>query len=409
MQVIIIGAGAAGLIAAIAAARCRNEVLLLEKEKKAGKKLSVTGNGKCNYTNYIQTENCYYSEDRELLKTVWEQFSVQDTIAFFQELGIYPKEKEGYIYPYSEQASSVTECLLQEALYRKVKIKYMEEVIKIEKQTQFLVHTRTYCYKADRLVITTGGMASSVFGSNGSGYLLAQQMGHQIIPPVPALTGLKIKEKQLTVCAGVRIAARLQLEVIAGIKKELEVAEQGELQITNYGISGIPVFQISRLAAKALQQKKQVIVSIDFFPILSHMELFDYLKERKERLSYNMVSQFLTGMFPQKVKDYIIMVCCLEKTKQVKQLTKSELQKMVQTIKQTNVSIWDTNGFDHAQVTAGGIPLSEIEVSTMESRLVKGLFFAGELLDVDGICGGYNLQWAWSSGYIAGKLQTKWI
>ncbi|WP_310605442.1 NAD(P)/FAD-dependent oxidoreductase [Anaerosporobacter sp.] len=433
-EIIIIGGGAAGMVAAISAAKNGASVTILEHKEKLGKKILATGNGKCNYTNLHQTMECYRSENISFIEEVFSHFNEKDTIAFFQELGIYPKSKNGYLYPNSEQASSVVDVLMMELKRLQVDIRYNENVKDIKpidngyqidtlvtvtetkkgnennnkkasnsknisknkREKLTTVDTYKNSYQAKKVIVATGGMASSKLGSDGSGYYLLKQLGHTIVPVVPALVQLKAEGDFFEMVAGVRCDARLQIFVDG-----MAVAsEEGELQLTNYGISGIPVFQISRYAAKALLDKKQVQVVIDFLPQVELSELEELLKQRINASLHKTTEEALIGLLNQK----LIQMLLSQLDKRYKQPL--DISKLAKMMKQFSVTITDTNSFENAQVCAGGIDTAEITATTLESKLHQGLYVVGELLDVDGICGGYNLQWAWSTGYIAGKSAT---
>lgn len=429
-DVIVVGGGAAGMAAAIACAHRsklvgqNKNITLLEHNEKLGRKLSATGNGKCNYTNKLQTMECYHGTDEAVIKEVLEQFGVEDTLSFFRELGIYPKEKNGYYYPFSEQAASIIEAMRLELEHLKVKIKCREHIVKVEKQDEeFLVSTETYTYRAPKVILATGGLAAPKLGSDGKGYDFAKGFGHTVSSLHPALTGLKTKE-DFNALAGIRVKAEIRLYVGIDkvvVKEEAKVTdrvelkksgaeesavkcykETGELQLTAYGISGIPVFQLSRFAAVGLAEKKKVSAAIDFLPEFSFKELCDFVRVLKEQNSYKTAGTLFNGLLDSKLTTVLLKKCHIDKNKKAEDLTEDELLGFCRCTKEFICAIIDTNGFENAQVTAGGVNLLEINPKTMESKKVSGLYLTGELLDVDGICGGYNLQWAWATGYLAG-------
>lgn len=396
-DVIIVGAGASGLMAAITAARQGSKVLVLEQKDKAGKKITATGNGKCNFTNMVQNPQCYRSEDSAFAMKVLSGFDVYQTIHFFQELGIYPKERDGYLYPNSEQAASVVHVLLMECERLKVSFVYNEAVREIRKP-YYTVITGRASYHSKKLILATGGCASPKFGSDGSGYKLAKELGHTIIKPLPALVQLKSPDKYLKTVSGVRAEAGV---VLYSNQKEL-TSEKGEILFTDYGISGIPILQISRFAAKALDRGEKVHLLIDFLPDFTKEEVHNMLLQRMKQNPRKNLEEMLVGLLNHKLNYIIILASGLDPYQQVKQISDKEFDRLVDNIKDFKMHINDTNSFENAQVCAGGAATSELDAVSMESKLMKSLYLTGELVDVDGTCGGYNLQWAWSSGYLAG-------
>lgn len=376
-DVIVIGGGAAGMMAAIFAARQGSQVTVLEKEEKPGRKLLATGNGRCNFTNAYQGMECYHAKNKAFVSSVLERFGRAETLAFFQELGLYPMEKGGYYYPHSGQAETVARLLQRELAQLKVRLKCREQVKALSAvEGGFLVQTGTYAYEGKRVILAAGGKASPSLGSDGSGYALAKGLGHSVTPLYPGLTGLVSKEPYFSKLAGVRSQARVQLLVNGAFVQE----ESGEVQLAAYGISGIPAFQLCHAACEALAAEKRVELLVDFLPELSEAKFADYMEELGKRKPSLGKKELYEGVFGRKLAAVLAR----------------------RGGKSLFVPIADSRGFDNAQVTAGGIPLSEVEEGTMESKKQSGLFLAGELLDVDGICGGYNLQWAWSSGFLAG-------
>lgn len=446
-DLIVIGAGASGLVAAIAAARSGCRVLVIEKKETAGKKILATGNGKCNFTNMLQTDKCYRSEDIDFVLKVLSSFDVHKTIDFFRELGIYPKEKNGYLYPNSEQASSVVKVLMMECARLNVKFSFNETVRAIKeplftvicealeikspaantsatdkrdkkKDNKALskgnelkrmsrsgqeIIIKKKSYYAKKVILAAGGCAYPKLGSDGSGFLLAKALGHNIIKPLPALVQLRSAEKFCKNLAGVRTEAAVELFA----DNKLCAKEYGEVLFTDYGISGIPVLQISRFAAKALDCDSRVYLKLDFLPAMTRQELSRLLGERCSFNPDRTIEEMMTGLLNNKLAFAIIKQASLEPNKLSGRMSRQELDLLSGCIKEFIMQINGTNSFEEAQVCAGGIDTAEVDSATMQSRLVKGLYFAGEILDVDGTCGGYNLQWAWSSGYLAGASAAR--
>lgn len=395
-KVCIVGGGAAGMIAAIMAARNHAAVTILEHNEKIGKKLLATGNGRCNLTNEKQEKMCYHSEHPELLWDILQNFPFEQTLDFFGKIGIYPVSKNGYFYPSSMQASSVQEVLEMEARFLKVKIKCKEHVKEIKisdtkENPRFSVVTETWQYPADAVILACGSQASEIDGADGSGYTLAKQLGLKVINPLPALVPLKGKGNYFSKWAGTRIYGKIYLQS----QNEIVQTEEGELQLTDYGISGIPVFQLSGLAAKLLQHQHSVTLMLDFLPDVTPKELEELLLKRKELCPYKTTKELCIGLFPKKLIEVLVD-------------KKTDLSTLAEKIKKFSMEIVGTKPFSNAQVCQGGVSLEEISPKTMECKKIPGLYLAGELLDADGICGGYNLQWAWSSGACAGKEAALW-
>lgn len=387
-DVIIVGAGASGLMAGICAARHGKKVLIIDRMAKAGKKIYATGNGKCNYTNTQYDYDSYRGENVDIVSEVLAKFSYENTIDFFEELGILAKNKDGYIYPYSEQASSVVEVMLMELDNLGVKILLEENVQKIIKNNEvYMVVTDKNKHICSKVILATGGMASPKLGSNGSGYALAESLGHSIVKPNKALVQLKTKGKEYKSLSGVRIQGKVTMY----IEGEEIRTNYGEFVFTDYGISGIPIMQLSRYAAVGLSNNKKVRIELDFYPDIDDKELLVLLRNRQKNCYYKDNYELLIGMINNKLAAYI------------DRKSNGRLEAMIRYMKKLPMEIVDTNSWDNAQVTAGGVSTKEIDYHTMESKVSKGLYITGELMDIDGTCGGYNLQWAWATGYIAGN------
>lgn len=399
-EVVVIGGGASGLVAAIFAARQKNKVTILEHKDKIGKKILATGNGKCNYTNLYQSPECYRGSDSSFAMKVLSKFDVNQTIEFFKELGVYPKEKKGYVYPNSEQASSILEVLRLELLSLKVKIICEVHAEKIHKEkARFRITTNKGDFLADQVILATGGCASPNLGSDGSGFDLAKSLGHRIIKPLPALVQLKSDAKYFKTLAGVRTQALIKLYINDVLTKE----EEGELLLAAYGVSGIPIMQLSRFASKALDEKKKVYLIIDYLPNISMEELIFLLKDRIKRNPQRTVEEILIGLLNNKLNFVAIKEAGLDPLSLCSSVGKNKVKDLSLQLKEWKVNIIGTNPFDQAQVTAGGVDTTQINPDTMESKIVKGLYFTGEIIDIDGTCGGYNLQWAWATAAVAGN------
>lgn len=402
-KIVVIGGGASGLVAAITAARNGADVIVLEHKEKVGKKILATGNGRCNFTNEYMEISRFRGEDVERIDAVLKKFGTKETLHFFDELGVFPKSRNGYYYPKSNQAAAILDVLNMELKRQQVEIVCNSHVTKIEKTKQFKVISSTGTYMADAVILAAGGKASAVLGSDGSGYSLAKMFGHTISPVVPALVQLRGNGTFFKQISGVRADAKISLYVDDKLLGE----DTGEVQFTDYGLSGIPVFQISRFAALALYQKKTPKVRIDFFPEFTGEELTLFFEKRICKNGEKKAGEFLVGLLNKKLVPILLRASGVRERTVISEVERERLERLIDKCKGFEIEITETNSFEQAQVCAGGVRLNEIDIETMESLYEKGLYLAGEILDADGICGGYNLQWAWATGYLAGKNALK--
>lgn len=403
-DVIIIGAGASGLMAAAAAASKGARVALLEHKDDIGKKILATGNGRCNFTNTDMSVNKFHGS-KALIKNGLSQFNYSDTICFFKELGIPAYDNAGYIYPNSRQAASVVAAFRMELMRLHVDVKTginITDIKPADDRTGYCIQTDKGSFKSQRLIIACGLTASPKFGSDGSLFRQIEALGHHIQKPLPALCGFSCDGLNFKKITGVRCDAT----VASVIDGQMTEQNTGELQLADYGISGIPVFQISSLMSRALNKGQKVEVIIDFLPAFSDDELNGYIKDRSITTTDNRsLNEMLNGLLNNKLLLELIHKSGVSPDKKGRLLTDDDCKSLTRSIKHTAVSVKKPRGLEFAQVCAGGIYTKEIDVRTLESKIHPGLYFCGELLDVDGICGGYNLQWAWTSGYIAGEMQ----
>lgn len=416
-DVTVIGGGAAGLMAAITAARCGARTVIIEHMDRVGKKILSTGNGKCNYTNALQGVSYYRGEDPAFVLPVFAQFGFEETVSFFEELGIYPKVRNGYYYPASEQAASVLDVLRMECDYQKVTTYTSCNLKSIKKREKgYQIATDKDAFLTQSIIFAPGLLAAPKTGSDGSAFPYIERFGHHFIDVVPALVQLQGKQSFFKMLAGIRAESTIKLYIESSKKyansskkvscRQLDTSiyqETGELQLTEYGISGIPVFQLSRFATRALNENKSVYALIDFMPKLAEVELFSLLQKRfKEYAHGKTANEALIGLFNKKLIAVLLKESEISLHQSAEELTNKQIQRLCQTIKQFRVDVIGSKGVDVAQVCAGGVDTREIDADTLESKLAKGIYFAGEVIDIDGTCGGYNLQWAWSSGYVAG-------
>jgi len=400
-KIYIVGGGASGMVAAIQARTKDNEVILLEKNDRVGKKILATGNGRCNLGNENLSVDCYYSKNRSSVEQVLKRYDTESAISFFAALGLKVRSKNGYLYPYSEQASAVLDVLRMELERRKIRVETGVQITDCtplkKKRGYLLMASDGRSYEADRVILACGGPASLKEGGK-EGYLMLQRLGLKTYPLVPGLVQLRTDDKERKAMSGVRCQASLRLFVDGTMKGQ----EQGELQLTDYGISGIPVFQLSRMAAYALKEHKWVTMQIDFAPEYTYDEIVIYLLEQQKARKEQNVDELLTGFLNKKLNLVLLKKCQISGSRESGSLQKKEIKQLAGLYKNYEVHITDTNPFLNAQVCAGGLAIEEVD-GQMQVKKYPGLFVTGELLDVDGICGGYNLHWAFATGTIAGK------
>lgn len=405
MKIAVIGGGASGLIAAIAAARNGAEVTIYEKLNKVGKKILATGNGRCNYTNMNMSIDRYHSKNIKLAENILNFFDLKKTLNFFEDLGINPYVGElGKVYPSSLQASSVLDVLRYEAERLKVLEVTDFEVIELRKSKgAFSIIGRDNAYKADKVILATGGKASPQLGTDGKGYELAASFGHKILEPFPALVQLKLKGKHFKRITGIRFDG-----VVKGFTdKKIIREDEGEILFTEYGISGPPILQISRKVIEELNKNQKVYIYVDMFPHLSKSDLYDLLNSRFNKIGYKNIEDSFIGFINKKLIPVILMEAGFNDLNiKCGKLNKKEIFKIIDILKEWKFEVTGHNTWHQAQSTAGGVDISEVNINTLESAKVKGLYLSGEILDVDGDCGGFNLQWAWSSGYTAGHFSS---
>lgn len=402
MEVLVIGGGASGMFAAITAAAQGADVTLYEHNSVLGKKILVTGNGKCNLGNRNLGIDCYNSSDIELLNQYFSQFDEEDTISTMMALGLMIKERNGYLYPVSDQAASVRDLLeLQLKAYGvKIYTDTLADGIKKDAHGKFLVHSGGCEKSFDRVILSCGSYAglrrTERVPGDIDGYSLAYHLGHSIVPVKPALVQVICKEDYFKKISGVRCECLIQLMSNGA----LIGSEYGELQITETGLSGIPVFQLSRHISANPDRDYDFV--IDLMPGMQEEEFILMMQKRILAYQGTLIKEFFLGMLNSKLCDLLMEMAGLDPEDIVDEETENKLITAISLIKCWRVRAKNTKSFEHAQCCSGGVPVSEIS-DDCQSVKCPGLYITGEMLDVDGKCGGYNLQWAWTTGYIAGK------
>lgn len=395
--VAVIGAGAAGMIAALKASE-RHNVVLLDGNEKCGKKLLLTGNGRCNYWNSDINVSAYETDCPESLKDILPN---KDEVFFYLEkLGLYPKIKNGYYYPYSNQAVSVREIFEKKINSSKIEYVSCFKVISISKEggKYILLSEDGKTAECDKLIIATGSQAYPKTGSDGSGYELAKSIGHSVNKVLPALSGLVCEGRFLKEWEKIRCDASVSLCVNGKCVK----SDTGEIQLTNNGISGICTFNISGQAAKNLYLGNKVEVIINFMPELKD-GFYNFFSERCAVMGNVTVEQALESIFNYRLMFVLLKRAGISKTSFWWSLSEREKKSLCEAVEKFKIKVCGTESYDKCQVCTGGVPLLEINRETMESLKTEHIYFAGEIIDVDGRCGGYNLAFAFISGYIAGR------
>ncbi len=398
-DVLVLGGGASGMAAAIEAGRLGVSVRILEKKERLGKKLLLTGNGKCNYSNFYLTERNYRGHAPEFVLPILHRHHTEDMLTWFETLGMLSTSRDSGLYPATERAETVTSILIKELNRLGVKVDCGVDVLKVTpKEDGFTVETDHGAYQAKTVILSFGSEAGVQDARPFRGASILKALGHQVYPMRPALVALKGEEGFEPLWAGVRVHASARYS---------EETETGEVQLNDDGISGIPVLQISRFVNEALQESPEgVNVWLDFLPQYDETALNGFLNRARVEARDGTVGDYLLGWLPKKL---LIAVSVREKAlfqKKLKDLTDREAARVVSFLKAFPYRVKATAGFDKAQSASGGLSVREV-TERLESRLVPGLYVTGELLDVDGMCGGYNLHFAFASGRIAGEEAAK--
>ena len=362
----------------------------------------MTGNGKCNYFNSDMNISHYHSDDISVLKKIINENSINEALKFLEGLGIFPSIKNGYFYPKCKKASFVNKALYKEARLLNVKIEYGIQVIDIIKEDKFTIKSIEKDFYCDKLVLATGSKAYSSTGSDGRGYEFLKKFGHTVINPLPSLVPLLGDGKYFNIWNGARSEAIVSLYEEDNYIKE----EKGEVQFTDYGLSGICIFNLSSLVTKGLQREKKEEVFINFLPWLNFTdikEVVSYLEMQSERITGRTLLLFLQSFVEEKIARVILRVSNIDDNKYFDELNKKEKYRLAENLFSFKVKITGSKGFDFSQVCSGGLCLNEINPLTMESLKISGLYIVGELLDVNGDCGGYNLAFSFISGMCAGR------
>lgn len=406
-SILVIGGGASGMVAAIIAARQGKAVTILEQKNELGKKILATGNGRCNFTNVSMGVEDFYCQDNNTLRNVLNTYTTDVILEFFQSIGILAKERSGYYYPITDQASNIRDALLAELKELGVII-YLEcEVRRIQYSGKWNVYTSIHDFNADTIILATGGKSGLPKQTSSDGFALIKNTSHTLTTLSPALVPLKGKGKFFKKLAGIRT----DVSVTALINHKPIRTEIGEIQLTDYGVSGIPIFQISRILTQELfktqkEDNSDLAVEIDFMPNYNIDDLINLFINRKKLLIGRTMDSFLLGVMKDKLASFLLYTARIDNSTLVSDIDNSALEKLARICKTFKVQIDGSKDFLQSQVTAGGVCLTEVS-EELESIYHPHLYFTGEVLDVDGICGGYNLHFAWASGMLVGNAVSK--
>lgn len=394
-DIVIIGGGVSGVVSAIKSFNGRNRITILERNDKCLKKLLLTGNGRCNYFNDDTSISNYHSMREDLLDKVINSDNMSRVLDFYNELGIIPKIKNGYYYPFSNQASTVRDALMFEVMKLGISIKYNYLVEKIKRSNnKFIINDSIVC---DKVIIATGSCSYPKTGSDGMGYDFLRKFGHNIIKPLPALVQLNSDFKYCRELSGIRS------DVILSLYEDDEFISSsvGEVQLTDYGISGICTFNLSHFVTRGLDVGKKEVIKVNFLPFIkdNYMEWFNtYSNKHNDKNIYMLLCNILN----YKLVKVILKVCSIDNETYYNELDYNSRSLLIDNLTNFKFNIVSTKDFNFSQVCNGGVSLDEVNLSTFESLIVDGLYITGEVLDINGNCGGYNLICAVISGILVG-------
>ncbi len=403
-KIAVAGGGAAGMMAAVFAARNGNEVYLYEKNEKLGKKLFITGKGRCNLTNAADIEELFAAvvSNPKFLYSSFYSFTNDQTIAFFEELGVKTKvERGGRVFPASDHSSDIIRGLEKELNRLGVHVELNTEVKQLRTENgrvKGLLLASGREIEADAVIVAAGGLSYPSTGSTGDGYRLAESCGHRITPLSPALVPMEVKEWYAKELMGLSLR-NIEITITDGTKKLFQ--DFGEMLFTHYGVSGPVILSASSIVGSRLKEK-ELVLHIDLKPALTREQLDKRILREFEANHNRQFKNASAGLFPAKLRPVMVELSGISEDKKVNEITREERKKFADLIKNFTMTLTGLRSYNEAIITQGGVSVKEIDPGTMESRLIKGLFFAGEVMDLDAVTGGFNLQIAWSTGFLAG-------
>ena len=406
-DVIVIGGGPAGIMASISAAKENKSVLLLEKLSKIAAKLKATGGGKCNLTNTLSTEEfmAKFGKNGRFMSHALEAFNANDLRDFFASIGVETIARDGFrVFPLEHSSSIILKALDDELERLKVKVDCSVEIQTIQKKDDiFIINSQSNIYKTKNIILATGGLGYPTLGATGDGYIYAKEFGHEVTSLHPAMMPLFTKEKNFASCKADTIAKAI-LKVDLPKYKKLKLT--GDLIFTNNGIRGPVVLDFARELTPILAKHNEVPLLISFLKGMNEEQIYTHIKKEIEKNPTNTVLQNLETLLASSVAQEICNICQINPEEKFKNIDGIKREKLIKTLAWTPLTVIGHEGFKNAMITRGGVELKEIDSKTMQSKLIDGLYFCGEVVNIDGPCGGYNLQWSFSSGYLAGKTAS---
>lgn len=404
-DVIVIGAGPAGIMASISASKDKKSVLLLEKLPKIASKLKATGGGKCNLTNTLSNTEFMekFGKNGRFMNHALELFTSNDLRDFFLKIGVESHAPDGFrVFPITHSSSIILQALEDELNKQDVKVECSVNIKEIKKDEIFIIFSEEKIYKAKNIIVATGGLGYPTLGATGDGYIYAKEFGHKITSLYPAMMPLFTKEKNFASCKADTIAKAI-LKV--DLPKYSKLKLTGDLIFTNNGIRGPVVLDFARELTPILAKYNEVPLLINFLKGMNEEQIYKHIKEEILRNPNHTILENLNTLLALSVVNEICKICEINPNEKFKNIEGIKRERLIKTLAWTPFTIIGHEGFKNAMITRGGIELKEIDSKTMQSRLIKGLFFCGEIVNIDGPCGGYNLQWSFSSGHLAGKIK----
>lgn len=405
-DVVVIGSGAAGMMSAITASKAQKKVLLLEKMPKIGLKLKATGGGKCNITNMLELDDFINSFGKQgrFMRDALSRFYHDDLLRFLSDIGLQTHAPDGFrVFPITHNSKSVLDVLITEMKKLNVDIKCSQNVQKIGigNSQIYNIYTKTDIYKSQNIIIATGGLGYSILGSSGDGYRFAKSLGHSVSDLHAAMLPLQTEEVWVKNCRADTIAkATLKIN----LPKMQKIAKCGDLIFTKNGIRGPVVLDFAREITPLLKKYKKVPILANFTKGMNEENSLSFLKEEAKNNPQNSILEILKPILPGSLSIELCNLADIDFNLPYSKINGAKKEKLIKLLACTPLTIIGHDGFDKAMITRGGVSLKEINPKTMQSKIAKGLYFCGEVVDLDGPCGGYNLQWSFSSGYLAGCL-----